>query len=119
MSNRLVSAVAVATGAALTALALLLSAAPAVMADDDTTAGIGYVDQAALSSLPQFTAAKAQLDSEAKPANVKRKAKARKGGKAAKAAAKVTEAVTEAALAGGTTAEVIAAAEAAAAPQAE
>lgn len=48
--------------AALTGLALMFAAAPAAMADD-TSADIGYVDQAALSSLPQFTAAKAQLDS--------------------------------------------------------
>lgn len=48
--------------AALTGLALTFASAPAVMAQD-ANADIGYVDQAALSSLPQFTAAKAQLDS--------------------------------------------------------
>ena len=47
--------------AALVGLALILSSTPAVLADDTTE--IGYVDQAALSALPQFTAARAQLDS--------------------------------------------------------
>ena len=45
---------------ALAGLALVLASAPAVLADD--TADIGYVDQAALSALPQFVSAKSQLD---------------------------------------------------------
>jgi outer membrane protein len=44
----------------MTALALVMSAAPAVLAAD--TADIGYVDQAVLSSIPSFAAAKRQID---------------------------------------------------------
>ncbi|HEV8023197.1 MAG TPA: OmpH family outer membrane protein [Candidatus Lustribacter sp.] len=46
--------------AALTALALVLAFAPAAQADQ--APDIGFVDQAALSSIPAFTAAKQQLD---------------------------------------------------------
>jgi outer membrane protein len=44
----------------MTALALVMSAAPAVLAAD--SADIGYVDQAVLSSIPSFAAAKRQID---------------------------------------------------------
>ncbi|HEY5349427.1 MAG TPA: OmpH family outer membrane protein [Candidatus Lustribacter sp.] len=46
--------------AALGGLALVLASAPAVLAAD--TADIGYVDQAQLSGIPSFAAAKHQLD---------------------------------------------------------
>jgi outer membrane protein len=46
--------------AALAGLAVVLASAPAVLAAD--TPDIGFVDQAALSAIPAFTAAKRQLD---------------------------------------------------------
>ncbi len=45
---------------ALAGLALVLTSAPAVLAQDTTD--IGYVDQNALSAIPTFTAAKKQID---------------------------------------------------------
>ncbi len=50
-----------ARGLALAALALVFSSAPAALAADNTD--IGYVDQAQLSALPAFAAAKRQIDS--------------------------------------------------------
>jgi outer membrane protein len=47
--------------AALGGLALVLASAPAVLAADNTP-DIGYVDQAQLSAIPSFAAAKHQLD---------------------------------------------------------
>lgn len=46
--------------AAVAALALVMAVAPAVVAAD--TADIGYVDQAVLSTIPAFAAAKRQID---------------------------------------------------------
>jgi outer membrane protein len=49
--------------AALAGLMLAFAAAPAAFAADAAPTDIGYVDQAALSNLPAFVAAKRQLDS--------------------------------------------------------